>query len=120
MRAKLKDLRRHPTWIGSWWLDWPARHRQFWRVLLLDPGQGWFRWGIAYRTSYTYLGEGLNVPEDYPCAPPLRRAAMSVRTVWDWLLNRHGFREDAPWPGFRAAGGGMWMDDDRSRELWGW
>jgi hypothetical protein len=110
--------------LSNWWLDWPCRHFRFWRELLFEQGQGWLRWGTDERTSYEYLGEGLNAPEEFPVAPPLRRFARGWRYIAFQLrcvlFNFEGLRHDywpleSPWTYAE-----MWRDPDRKRNLWGW
>ena len=116
MRANVRDVMRHPTWIASWWLDWPCRHLHFWRLLLFEPGQGWLRWGTDERVEYWDIGTDFMFPEPYLVVPPLRRFLWNVATIVAWLLNRQGLRDDAPFTW--AAGAGFYRDKDRKRELW--
>jgi len=113
MRANVRDVMRHPTWIASWWLDWPCRHLHFWRLLLFEPGQGWLRWGTDMRS--TWWGEH-EPPDEYLVAPPLRRLAWNARAIIEWLLNRDGLQDDAPFDW--AVCRGFYRDEDRKRELW--
>ena len=83
MRARLRDVRRHPSWVWDWWLDWPARRVQFWRALLFERGQGWLRWGTDQREGHIHHGEGLNEPYWFTVGPPLRRLALYLR---QWFI----------------------------------
>jgi len=126
MRATLRDVKKHPSWIGGWWLEFPPRHRDFWWTLLLEPGQGWLRWSVDHReTGGCY--DPPEPPEPYTVAPPLRRFAIYAK----WWIR-------APfimWPGHRYEGrwerlsweearpswsdvGPMLTDPDRHLDLW--
>ena len=113
MRACLRDVVRHPSWLGAWWYEWPCRHFDFWRTLLLESGQGWLRWGKGERS--TWRGE-YEPPDPYLVAPPLRRFAWNVKGIVEWSLNRDGLRDDAPFDW--AVCRGFYRDADRKRELW--
>ena len=129
MRATLADVARHPSWLGSWWTEWPCRHKHFWMILLFDKGQGWLRWGTDERIAYTYIDEGLEQPEPYLVAPPLRRLWWWVRSVPNslrvWLIGYEweGRRERLTWEeshsSFSDAFFHWYRDDERRRELWG-
>jgi hypothetical protein len=88
MRPKTMTYRR---------FDW--RSKRAWKLLLFEPGQGWFRWGRDEREYAEHHGEGLT--EWLPCsvAPPARCFAWWLagwvtipltiirfrRSGWGWL-----------------------------------
>jgi hypothetical protein len=113
MRTILRDVVRHPSWLVGWWLEWPCRHLNFWRLLLFEPGQGWLRWGKDERSSRLSYMEP---PETYVVAPPLHRLVWNFRGIVDWLLNRDGLRDDAPFDW--AVCRGFYRDEDRKQNLW--
>lgn len=132
MRATLVDVAKHPTWLGSWWEEWPAKTRRFWSVLLFDKGQGWLRWGTDDRIEYISHGEGLEEPCPYVVAPPLRRLAWWLKQLhmipWAMLVGfrdpntgeryRYSWEEARP-EDFKAALFTWYVDKDRPYELWG-
>lgn len=84
VRATIRDLRRHPSWLGTWLVDAPWTHRRWWGQLLFESGSGWLRWGGANRTTYYWESDACAyAPEWYRCAPPIRRLALYLR---QWLV----------------------------------
>lgn len=133
MRATIYDLPKHPSWVGSWLQDHPMRTKWFWHILLFEKGQGWLRWGIDERTHYEYIDEGLEAPEPYTVAPPLRCLWWYVR---GWLLVPYlmlvGYPPDPndprdkryryAWEEARLTFYDCWhwyRCEDRYQELWG-
>ena len=131
MRATIGDVVRHPSWLANWWVDFPARHKNFWWLLVFDKGQGWFRWGTDDRIEYQYIDEGLEEPVPYVVAPPLRR-------FWWWLKQwlvipylmivgvpreesgRYRFAWEEAHPERLRDGWSYFKDKDRHYDLWGY
>lgn len=124
MRAILRDVVRHPTWLPDWWADLPLRDRWWWREVLFERGQGWLCWAPDLRNDSL---NGDPAFEGY-VYPPARRLWEYVR--W-WLLVPYrvvighrdpyvGGRYRWPWrdalPSWRQCWG-MLIDSDR-RRLW--
>lgn len=105
------------------------RKRAFWRLLLLDKGQGWLRWSTDERTEYIHHGEGLDEPCPYVVAPPARRLWWWVKQipmipfvmligVRDGSRRYHFSWEEARPEDFKAALFTWYVDKDRHDELW--
>lgn len=120
--------------ILGWWEDWPCKRRDFWSLLLFQPGQGWFRWKVEH--GIDIIGYEVPEAEPYTYAPPLRRFWWYVK---GWLglpyLMIVGYRVHEMWTEkgapkrqrltfaeSRPTWGDMeWMrDDQRYADLWGW
>ena len=116
MRATINDLRRHPTWIGSWLYELPYRRRDWWRNALLAEGEGWLRFAPGERMGYENLGEGLYNPEYWRVAPPLRRLYEFIR--WSLIIPRVMFKEHLSWEEAAPAWECLRADPERRKELW--
>lgn len=81
MRATIGQLRRHPEYLGSWWIDLPARNRWWWRQLLFEPGAGWLTWKHDYRSTMCYDPPDF---DEWAVYPPLRRAWLFLHA---WLMH---------------------------------
>ena len=80
------------------------------KFVLLEPGEGWLRWGLAARRTGGWTGEP---PEEFTVAPPLRRIWEALK---DWRYGyplRADYETDTAWTYLK--------DPDRSEGLhWAW
>ena len=89
------------------------RRRSWWHQALLDEGEGWLRWKMGYRTSYSYEPPDY---EEWVTIPPLRRAWMQAR--WVMMIPRLMIREHLSWEEVAPAWECLLADPERKKELW--
>lgn len=103
--------------LADWWLEWPCRNSAFWRVLLLDKGQGWLRWGTDDRVID---GGYMEPPEPFLAAPPARRLCWWLRckvAAPYRMIRFHLSYEEVTCDWSDLS---MYVDLDRYQELWGY
>ena len=132
MRAHAKDVprmvRKHGLrdGVGTWWDDWPWRHKDAWHELLLQPGAGWLRWSLGEgATPMRY--DPPEPPEPYSFAPPLRRvwlylrwAATAPRLMIVGIKHDDGTRYRYAWEEARPGWSDCWRDMRDPERGWSW
>jgi hypothetical protein len=73
--VRLGQAVRHPAGFGDWWIDLPMRQRWWWREVLLEPGEGWLRWGSDWRERIHYDPPDI---DQWVVFPPLHRAWLAI------------------------------------------
>ena len=78
MRATVRDVAQHPSWLPDWWGDLPMRRRWWWSQLLFEDGAGWLRWAPAWRERIRYDPPDF---DQWRVFPPLHRAWIALTGV---------------------------------------